>query len=103
MHKEDFKEQTEEVKEQTKEAIAEEQQDTAQMDTGEDLEVKQADPKSSKKGGEGEIPETAFFNCPEDKEGWDRQTWIEEQNVTAEHNKEIAKRNYPENARKRTR
>jgi hypothetical protein len=43
MHKEDFKEQSDEVKEQTKETIAEEQQDTAQMDTDEDLEEEQAD------------------------------------------------------------
>jgi hypothetical protein len=89
MLKEDFKEQSEEVKEQTKEAITEEQQDTAQMDTSEDLEEQQADPKSSKEGGEAEIPETAFFDCPEDKEGWDRQTWIEEQNRKEGHNKEI--------------
>jgi hypothetical protein len=90
MIKQNFKEQSEEVKEQTKETITEEQKDAAQMDMREDFEEEQTDPKSSKEGGEGEVPETAFFNCPEDKEGWDRQTWIEEQNVKAEHNKGIA-------------
>ena len=89
MLKEDFKEQSEEVKEQTKETRTEEQQDIAQMDTSEDLEEQQADPKTSKEGGEAEISETAFFDCPEDKEGWDRQTWIEEQNRKEGHNKEV--------------
>jgi hypothetical protein len=100
MPKEDFKEQSEEVKEQIKEASIEEQQDTAktdteeqqdiaQMDTSEDLEEQQADPKSSKEGGEAEVPATAFFDCPEDKEGWDRQIWIEEQNRKEGHNKQI--------------
>ena len=67
MHKEDFKEQSDEVKEQTKETIAEEQQDTAQMDTGEDLEEEQSDPKAAKKGGKGKYQKQLSSTPPKIK------------------------------------